>query len=144
MSQSLLDKVASASHALEHEYTPEQVAVALGAIDSLAKSLKEAKAMFESAITPHLKANGAIEIGTTLITLGVERKVKCVNREAALSAVFDAAQGDMGDACHFFASEPFKQGSLKQVMPPEAWAECFEITYSDDVKIKTLDTRFIK
>ena len=128
--------------AMEHEFKIEQVAYALGAIEQMTKALKEAKAMFEAAIIPHLQA-GPITVGVTLLTLGKERKVKCVDRMGVLEAIITACGGDMGTATEYFASEPFKQGSIKKLVGEDAWAKLFEVEYSEDVKYKQLDTRFI-
>ena len=143
MSNQPNDQLMKLIGAIEVDATPEQIAQALGLIDTMKRTLKEAKDMFDAAIRPHL-ALRPITVGTTLIYLGKTRKVVCKDVQATVERLLTEVGGDLGALVNCLASDPVKQGGFKQIVGDEEWAKYFDVIVGDKVELKQVDTRFLE
>lgn len=129
--------------------TPDEIAETLVKIESAMKRAKEWDAAAKAALTDRIKASGGKElpIGSDIWRLTRDKKVKCRDKAKALNAAMELAGGDMeAMARDYFASEPFKQGSMHKAMDDARFEELFETSYDEscEKKLTRVDPKFIR
>jgi hypothetical protein len=69
-----------------------------------------------------------ITIGPVVYTIGDPPVTKCLDLRGTLEALFEACEGDVGKVAECLASNGWKHGACRSVLPAEKYGELFETT----------------
>lgn len=130
-----------------HPGTPEaDVRRIYGAVLDLLKIAKEIRADADEAMVKWLQAHGnKLELGPGLeLIASKDKTIKPRNLAAVTEAVLEATGGDVDAMVKLLSSDPFKQGSVKQVVGEDRHGELFKTVWKDKVSVKQINTDFVK
>ena len=130
--------------AINEDMSTDEVLAVTEAVDALYERVKEVRAMRDEAMVKYLQNRGDLTVGETVYTAGKEKRVKCRDNAAAFLAVADAAGGDIDAISDVLASGAWKYGATRALLGDEKFDEHFETTFTDVVKFKKLNTKFLK
>ncbi len=128
------------------ETPDDEVFATLDKLDFILEHAKRLKIAGEASMTERVKSKGTIDAGQYIYVLSRDKKVKIRDKRAVAEAVLEATAGDIDTFAELLASEPFKQGGIKQLVGEAKHAELYETIIDEyaEKKLKKIDKRFFK
>jgi hypothetical protein len=100
-----------------------------------ATKLKEMRALLDEKMIEIIKETGQdITIGPIRYYAGIEKKTKCIEHMATLTALFEAAGGDIAVVAGCIASDGLKPGACKSILGEVEFPKHFDTIEVNVVK----------
>jgi hypothetical protein len=108
--------------------------------------LKELWKQLEQAAMEHIDANGSFTVGDIQYVVGKDKEVKARSSAAVATALLELGGPDALEQC--LASNAFKPAATKTILEqhgsPEQFNNLFDVTYKPRLRVKLLNTKFLK
>jgi hypothetical protein len=115
-------------------------------VNALDARLKELKQQLEQAAMEHIDANGSFTVGEIQYVVGKDKEVKARSSAAVATALLELGGPDALEQC--LASNAFKPAATKTILEqhgsPEQFNNLFDVTYKPRLRVKMLNTKFLK
>jgi hypothetical protein len=115
-------------------------------VNALDARLKELKQQLEQAAIEHIDANGPFEVGEIRYVVGKDKEVKVRSVKDTAAVILGLGGPEALEQC--LAASAFKSGATKTVLDqlgsPEQFDELFDTTYKPRLRVKLLNTKFLK
>lgn len=124
----------------------DQVAEALEFVSRLKQVARELDARLETATLAWIDANGPVRTGQDgpFYVAATKKQTKCRDQKAVLSALLEATGGDLDAVSEVLSSGCWKHGAAAKRLPPEVYADLFEVIETPEVKTVTrIDPKFL-
>jgi hypothetical protein len=107
----------------------EHLADVIGRLDAAMRRAKELKRDFESRLLAVIEETGRdVVVNETRYYAAFPSDTKCPDRRRALRELLDAAGGDIDVVADCLASDAFKPGACRAVLPAPAFDRAFVTT----------------
>ena len=124
--------------------TLDDFARAIGAVEAIMMEAKRVQAALDAALLAHVQMRDAITIGVTVYYAGYKTATTAKDKLAVFEALLVHTGGDLGTATAYLIAQPYKDGSIRKLLPPALFSSLF--TSKQDTRLgKRLmkaDTRF--
>jgi hypothetical protein len=118
--------------------------------DVLLARARQVRQMIESLAIEWISANGPTHFGDITYTVGYPKTVRCTDAVRCLGLVLDACGGDLDAAVAYLRSDPFKYGSIRNLLGEPVYAEMFKtetkpklVEGKPQKELVKIDTRFL-
>jgi hypothetical protein len=111
--------------------------------DVLLARSKQVRQTVEQIAIGWINANGQIQCGPVLYSVGKVKQVKCVDPLKCMELLLEACGGSVQQGCSYLRSDPFRYGACSQVLPESQWNSVFAVDWEDKLVLKRTDTRFV-
>lgn len=119
--------VNAALAALDPSSTQEDIAAAIGKVETLMREAKELQTQCDQIAMEWIAENGSIQIGPMRYWIAATKKVtKCKSVPQGLEIMLEVTGGDVSAIGECLASSAWKHGACKSVLG-ERWGEVFEV-----------------
>jgi hypothetical protein len=115
-------------------------------VNALDARLKELKHQLEQAAIEHIESNGEFTVGELMYVVGKDKETKARSSAAVATALLELGGPDALEQC--LASNAFKPAATKTILEqygsPEQFNNLFDVTYKPRLRVKLLNTKFLK
>jgi hypothetical protein len=94
--------------------------------DVLLARARQVRQMVERLAVEWISANGPTHFGDITYTVGFPKTVRCTDAVRCLGLVLDACGGDLDAAVSYLRSDPFKYGSIRNLLGEPAYGAMFK------------------
>jgi len=105
--------------------TADEVAYWLDLSAVLVARAREVRRAVEAAALAWIEANGPLDVGGIRYTAGTATAVRCLDACRCAELVLTAVGGDVTTLVAYLRSDPWKYGSVRQLLGEEAFATVF-------------------
>ncbi|HEX8523413.1 MAG TPA: hypothetical protein VF669_14260 [Tepidisphaeraceae bacterium] len=151
LSKLTLNEVEQQVVALPEELSLDRLLLWLDLSAVLIARAKQMRARVEEVAIEWIDNNGPITIGTANYTVAHPTIIKCVDAARCFDLVMQACNGDVGVFCAYLRADPFKYGSVRELLGQEVFQQVFRTEFRPKLvegkprkRLKMSDERFLR